>query len=584
MATAIALAPARSAAAGRPRAARGLMPDPIVLAALVPALLVIALLLQTLWLSVRTDVTGGGFTAQNFVDVFADSLAYSALVNTLVFASVSTVVALCVGVPFAWIVERTDFRAKSTSVAVVTLGILIPGFMTAMGWLFLFHPRSGIANRAWMDWTGSADPLFNVVGVVAMGLVEGIALAPVVFVMAASSLRALDSSLEEAAAASGAGLWQTLTRVTFPLVLPAIVGAGFYVFVIGIAAFDLPAVIGGSNRIYLFATFVALQINPTEGLPNYGVAAAFSAFMIVLGLVVSTLYTRMLKKARRYQTISGKSYRPKLVPLGRAAPAAWVFVIGYMLLAIGLPLAMLIWTSLLPFLEPPSAAAFARVSLANFRDLPWSQLLPSLRTTLILVVAAPAIALFISMMFSWITLRSRSPLRYMFDTVAFLPHAVPNIIFGFAILIATLYFFTWPFDLYGSLAALVVALALNQMSFGSRITNGSVIQISNELEEAAYISGASTQTVLRRIILPLIRPALAYGFLWLGMLTFRELTLSNILSSPENTTLPVAIYSMFKAGQTGESSAASLLLIALLLPFVVLYLTVMRRRSAAVTV
>jgi iron(III) transport system permease protein len=553
--------------------------DPIVVAALIPAGLIVALLIETLWLSVRTDVTGGSFTFENFRTVFADPIAFGALANTLVFATVTVAVSLAIGVPLAWIIERTDFAPKSASVAALTMGLLIPGFMTAMGWLFLFHPRAGLANLMWMDLTGGSEPLFNVVSVWSMGLIEGLTLAPVVFVMTAASLRAIDSSLEEAAAVNGAGLWTTLSRVTIPLILPSILGAAFYVFVIGIAAFDLPAVIGGSSRIYLFSTFVTLQINPTEGLPNYGIAAAFSTFMIVLGLGMSWLYGRMLARARQYQTVSGKSYKPRVTKLGKARYLAGGFVVLYLSLAILLPFAMLVWTSLIPFLEPPSADAFARVGFDNFRDLPWETILPALQTTLILVVAAPTLALCVSALFSWITLRSKSRFRFFFEVAAFLPHAVPNIIFGFAILIATLYIFTWPFDLYGSMAALIVALALNKISFGSRITNGAIIQIGSELDEAAYMSGAKPLTVLRRIIIPLVRPAILYGYLWLAMLTFRELALSNILSSPERMTLPVAIYGLFKTGQTGQAAAASLLLIGLLLPLIAIYLVFSRRRT-----
>ena len=127
-------------------------------------------------------------------------------------------------------------------------------------------------------------------------------------------------------------------------------------------------------------------------------------------------------------------------------------------------------------------------------------------------------------------------------------------------------------DLYGSLALLLIIYSIVHVSFGTRITNSALIQIHTELEEAAYVAGASTLQVLRRVIVPLLAPAFLYGGLSLGLLTFRELTLATMLFSPDNITLSVVVWSLFQPGDLGQASAVTLIMMLLLFPLVLIYL------------
>lgn len=550
---------------------------------LIPSALIVGLLLFTLWISLRTSVAGGRFTFANYATLVSDSFALTALANTMVFAAIAVVVAVVLGLLLAWIVERTDFGAGSFVYSALTLGVLIPGFFTAMAWLFLLHPRSGIFNRVLMrDFDLSSAPL-NIVSPIGMGIVQGIGIAPIVFIVTAGALRSMDTALEEAAQASGANFLGALRAVTFPLLRPAILGAALYVFVIGLSAFDVPAVIGLSNRIFTFSTFLAIRINPPEGVPQYGIAGAFSTFMIGAAVFMTWGYARTLARARHYQVISGKGYRPRrltLKPPGRMA--AWGFVLAYIGAAQILPLLVLAWTALVPYLQPPSIDAVRQISLDNFGILPWPLIRRGIVHTALLALLVPTLALSASCLFSWVVLRSRLKLRFLLEGIAFLPHAVPSIIFGVTALIATLYLSAGPFDLYGSLAALVIVLAITQISFGTRITNAALIQIGSEIEEAGHVAGARGGAVTRYILLPLLKPALLYGWLWLAMLAVRELTVCTILSSPDNLTLSVVIYTLLNAGSTGQASAAALLLIAGMVPLVAVYLWLAGDRESVI--
>src|SRR5262249_49741268 len=242
--------------------------------------------------------------------------------------------------------------------------------------------------------------------------------------------RAMDPSLEESAEMCGGNYGAIARRVTLPLAWPGILAAGIYLFTIGFAAFDVPAIIGWSNRIYTFSTYLVVQLNAAEGLPRHGPVAALSAFVIAFAGLLSWWYARLQAQAHRYQVVTGKGYRPREVKLGRHAWTAWGFLGFYVVIAKLLPILLLIWAAILPYFQLPSAAAFASISLTLFNTVPWALALEGLGNTVILMLATPTICLVCCLAFSWIVLRSKIPGRLGFDFVAFLPHAVPHIVFA----------------------------------------------------------------------------------------------------------------------------------------------------------
>jgi iron(III) transport system permease protein len=550
---------------------RRMTPQLMVAFASVSALAIGALVLGTVWISFRTDIFSPSLTIAHYVELYADPFAYRAFLNSLGFSLCTLIVAFLFGVPIAWLTERSDIKAKRAIYTAMTVGIFIPSFFSAMGWLFLLHPRIGMVN-AWLRTLFGISAPLSIVNLPGMGLVQGLGLASIVFVLTSASLRSLDAYLEEAAQMSGARFWSSLRRVVLPLAWPGLLASGLYVFTIAIGAFDVPLVIGMSNRIYTFSTYLYVMSNPLNGVPRYGLVAAFASFMVVFALLLSWWYSRVLAQSRRYQVISGKAYRPRLVALGRWQIAAWAFIAFYFLIGKIMPLVMMIWASLLPYFQPFSLAALGRLSFSNYVNLNWALLTRGLVNTAILMLAVPAIALTISLVFSWVVLRSRSRFRLAFDFIAFLPHAVPSTIFAFVALVFALAAPAGAFDLSDSLLLVVIVMAIAMLSFGSRVTNGALIQISSELEEAAAISGASLVATLREIIFPLLRPALLFGWLWIALLTFRELTIPMILFSASNVTYSVAVWGLWFSGSFDAAAAANLVMMALLLPLVIIYL------------
>ena len=462
---------------------------------LLTSLVILCHLAVVLWLSWTSGRPGDPdltYTTHNFVEVFSDARTYTVLLNTFAFAFVALTIALAFGVPIAWIAERTDFRAKTLLFTLMAIGLLIPGFAAAMGWLFLLHPRIGLLNRLLIDVFQLSGPPLQHQQHHRHGL--GAGAQP-----GAARVHHDGRRLPLHGPDAGRGRRSARRRRTdgaaraspCALAWPGILAAAIYIFMTAFAAFDVPAIIGWGNRIFTFTTYLYLLLNPQDVLPSYGLAAALSTVALAIAALMSWWYGAMQQRSRRFAVVTGRAYRPKIVRLGRRKTAAWLFIGSYLVLSKLMPIMLLVWSSLLPFFQLPSSRALATVSLAHYFTLPWELVLTAMWNTSILAVLTPTVTLAISLAFSWIVLRSRIPGRGFFDFIAFLPHAVPSIVFGVGALLLTLFVLQRALPIYGTIWILLIVFTIARISYGTRMTNSGLIQIHPELEESAQMSGAS---------------------------------------------------------------------------------------------
>jgi len=563
-----------------------LMPAIMLAVVVGVSFVILAHLAVVLWLA-WTDGTPGDpkltYTLNNFIAVFTDVRTYTVLRDTIAFSLVSLAVALFFGLPAAWLVERSDLRGKTVLFTLMAIGLLIPGFAAAMGWLFLLHPRIGLANQLLIGAFHLSSAPLNIMSIAGMGWVQGLNLAPLAFIMTAAVFRSMEPSLEEAARIHGGGFWTVLRRVTLPLAWPGVLAASIYIFMTGFAAFDVPAIIGWGNRLFTFSTYLYLLLNPQDVLPRYGLAAALSTIVMAIAALASWWYAQMQGRSQRFAVVTGRAYRPRLTRLGSRQLPAWCFLGTFFTLSKILPIALLIWASLLPYFQLPSRQALAVASLAHYFTLPWDLALGAMWNTVLLAVFVPTVTIAVSIAFSWIVLRSRIPWRNAFDFIAFLPHAVPSIIFGVGALLITLYVVQGALPIYGTIWLLLIVFSIARLSYGTRMTNSGLVQIHGELEESALTSGASRWTAFRRIVLPLLAPTLLYAWLWIALLVFRELTLAVILSTSDNITLPVVVWSLWLGGGLGQSSALATVMLALMTPVIAIYWLLARRQGLMAT-
>jgi iron(III) transport system permease protein len=243
--------------------------------AVASAVAILVLLGMILWMSLRTGVPGqpSDYSLKNYTAILADPYTYRVMWTTLYFSAVTIAVSVPLGFIFAWLVERTDMPYKAVAMSLLSIGILFPTFLKAMGWVFLLHPRIGMINIFLMQLFGLAKAPLNIATLTGIGFVQGLTLTPLAYLMISAALKSMNPALVEAASVHGVGKWRTLVRVELPLIWPALFSAVIWMFTVAIAAFDVPGVIGMANNIFTFSTAIYFMINPTRGCRATGSAA-----------------------------------------------------------------------------------------------------------------------------------------------------------------------------------------------------------------------------------------------------------------------------------------------------------------------
>ena len=561
--------------------------SPLVLSiSLAPMTLIVAFVTVMFWVSFQKGIFGTAsaiYTLANYRELLTDPFVLQVIKNTLVFAVSSTLVALVIGLPIAWLAERTTLPGKTLVYTLMTLGLLIPGIYTAMGWTLIAHPRIGILNRWLVDLFALETGPINIATPIGMGFVQGLSLASLAFILTAQMFRAMNPSLEEAAKVHGMGFGGIFRRITLPLAMPGILAAVIYIVTIGLATFDIPAILGLGNRVYMLSTFIYLKVHPQgSGLPEYGITGAVGVFMIVIAGLLTLWYGQVLRQGHRFEVVTGKGYRPALLDLGGWSVAGWAFIALYAFMSKLLPLLMIAYAALTPYFAPPSWEMMGRLSLVHFLQMDWELVLRGMKNTITLVMVVPLLVVVFAFCISWLVVRSRQRARYILEFGAFLPHALPEVILAIGALLLALFVLGDVVPLYGSVWLIALVYVVARLAFATRAMNGSLLQVHKELEEAAFVAGLSNFRTAWRILLPLVRPAVMSVWIWTALLVYRELTVSVFLTVQDNITLPAVIWSYWYAGGINKASAVTLLMTLVLTPLILVFWWFGRRSQVSV--
>jgi iron(III) transport system permease protein len=364
----------------------------------------------------------------------------------------------------------------------------------------------------------------------------------------------MDPSLEEAAVVAGSSEWQVFLRVTFPMAAPTVLSVLILTFVRSLEAFEIPALIGLPAGIEILTTQIYLQLKGTA-IPEYGHASAYSVILIVLVTLALIPYYRITQDGFKFTTVTGKGFNPRRKDLGR-----WRWFGGFLLLGLPflqlLPMTALLWSSLTPFLQVPSMTALANVSLANyataFND---AKILRSTLNSLLVSISSASGAVAVAFIAAWIVARTTIRMRWMLDRLAMVPLVFPGVVLGVAILQMYLHL---PLPLYGTVWIMVAAFITRYLPYAIRCSHSGLLGIHKELEESATASGATWGQVARNIIIPLMMPALFAGWIYIFLVTIRELSVSLLLYSPGSEVIAVVMWELWENGAVGTLSAYAL--------------------------
>jgi iron(III) transport system permease protein len=537
--------------------------SPVVL--LLVALLLVALLSPILYL-VRTsfyttefDGSFGEFTLEYYSEIVTNPRVFQNLLNTVIYALGSTAVAITLGAMQAWIVERTNTPLRQYFFLVSVISLSMPNVLYTSAWVLIFG-KTGPINELLKYALGTNQALFNVNSLFGMILIEGFAWSPLAFLLLSSTFRAFDAAFEEAAMTSGAGVMAVLRRITLGLALPGLLALVMLIFIRAFESFEVPALVGMPGRVRVLTTDIYQAVHVSSPI-NYGQAAAFSVLLLLIVSGLLRLYNRLSRYADRFQTITGKGTRVRVIDIGRWRYLTMALLIFVFFLLIVLPVSMLLLVSLLPYYSGMHPDGLKVFTLENYSRV-WSPgaFRNSIANSLILGASTATIVTLLTAVLAWLVAR-RYKGSAVLDQLATLPLIVPSIVMGVAFLKL---FLALPFEFYGTLLSVICAMSVQLLPYGMRYAYAGVLQINRELEEAAATAGADAGTTFRRIIMPLLMPALLSCWLFVLLLSVRAVAMPILLVGPSSPIVSVSLFELWTNGQTTELSAMGLSWMALM--------------------
>lgn len=512
--------------------------------------------------SLYTTQPDGSFdqlTLKFYSQLFTSPYFLESLSNTFVYALGSAVVAITLGVIQAVIVERTDAPGRNYVFLGTIVSLGVPHVLYTVAWLLLLG-KAGPVNDLLQALSGGIVMPINVYSNWGMILIEGVSFVPLNFLLMSAVLKSIDTSLEEAAMSSGASPWKTFHRVTLPLCLPGVLAVSLLVFMRAFESFEVPALVGLGGNITVLTTNIYLSVKE-PGAANFGMSGAYSVCLLLMMMLFLIWYTRLSRYAHRFQSITGKGYRARVVRLGYWRWVASAILVALFVLVIALPIGIVIFVSLQPFYEGLTLDSFDRITFANY----WSVLGPgafrdAILNTLILGAATGTLVVPITALCSWLSVRRRPGGRIL-DQIATAPLVFPAIVIGVAFLNV---FVRLPIPLYGTLFSVIIAAAVRYLPYGMRFSYASILQIHPDLEAAAAVAGASERRTFLRVVLPLISPALIGCWLFVFIGVSREVSLPLLLAGPGTEIVGPTLFELWQNGQLTELAAMGALWVVLM--------------------
>lgn len=492
--------------------------------------------------------------------------------TTIVFAAGSTILGLILGGILAWCVERTNAPLRQIAYPAIFVSFAVPGIVRTIGWIFLLGPRTGTLNELFRAVTGTDANLLDVFSLPAMILVEGIFWIPLVFLMMSAAFRSMDPSLEEASLVSGAATWRTLRRITAAVALPSVLSVLILTFIRSVQAFEVPLLLGVPAKAYTVTTEVYLSVN-SGIVPEYSYSSAYGILLVVFLVVAVALYGRATRRASSFATITGKAFRPRVLDLGDRRRVVTAIVLGIVGLQF-LPILAVLTASFLPTFGL-GGAPWEHLTLANYeRVITDPQILQSLGNSFAIGVASATIVMLVTAVVAWVMVRSRLRARGLLDQIASLPLVLPGVVLGIAVLVLWI---RSPIPVYGTIWILVIAYVTTYLPYGLRYAHPGILRIHPELEESAQLSGAGWLGTFRRVVVPLVLPALFAGWIFVFLISIRELSVAALLYTPRSPVIATTMLDLWRNGSVNQVTAFGTLVAMVSITFALVSYRISRR-------
>jgi iron(III) transport system permease protein len=474
--------------------------------------------------------------------------------NTVLLGAGATIGAVLAGGALAVALVRVRTPGRALLEQLVILPLYITPLLTAIAWSWLGTPRGGLINVAARRILGIEGPVVNVQGAGGSIFVAALAAVPVPFLLIGAALRGMDPSLEESARVHGSSAVRAMRTVTLPLMLPAAAASALLVLVQAMSLFSVPAVLGIPAGFETAGTQIYELLNTYPA--RLSQAAAWGLLLLLVTAALVTFQTALLR-GRSFTTVTGKAFRPRPLEIGAARWGLVAFAWLYVLAAVVLPVATLVWAAFVDFLTVDPRLMHFGLGHIRYVLFEYPKTWLALKNSLALAAGAATLSCALGVGIGWVVVRTRSRLRFFLDQVSMFPLALPSMVLALGLLWA--YVGTWWVPVYGTIWILLIAYVTHYLPFGVRAVGGGLRQLHPELEEAARVSGAGWVRALRSVVLPLLWPTLAGTWTLVFVLALQEVSASILLYTSRTTVLSVAVFDLWEAGNVSGLAALSVL-------------------------
>jgi iron(III) transport system permease protein len=513
----------------------------------------------------------GGFDTSwgfdNYRTLVTDRVIPKAFVNTLAISAGATVLATFLGVSLAWINARTNCPWRDRLEPYNLIPFFLSPFVGAIAWHNLAAPKTGLLNGWARDLLGIKGYLLNVDTIYGVIWVTGIFFAPLVYLFVVGSLRRMDPALEDSARTTGAGLLRTTLTVTLPLVAPGILSGAIIVFVTSAGEFGVPFKLCAPYGWQTLTTQIFSKAVGDDA--NQYLGAAMSMALGAITVLLIWIQQRYIAP-RSFTTVTGKGFRPNVLDLGRWKWLAFVFNLGFLLVAVILPILCLLVVSLHPVWTAKIIPAdltlhnYAR-TLLYWRPDAIHAATNGVFNSLILAFSGATIAMALSLVAAYMIHRTKGFGARLLDFLCVVPVGFPGIVLAMGVLVT--YIRT---PIYATLWILLLGYITRFFPYGQRNIAAVMMAVSEELDQSSRMAGASWLTTLRRITIPLLKPGLFAGWVLLFIIFLRELSISIMLYTSGTETLSVGVY--YLTNYENETLTAALSMAQTVVLLVCIYL------------
>lgn len=523
------------------------------------------------------NVEVGAFTTHHWQQVFASPLTPNLLVlpmlRTLAVAFGVMGIVTVVGGVLAWLVTRTDVAFKRAITTLAVLPYILPSWALALAWLTVFRNRGVGTPQGFLEYlTGWQVPEWLVYGGIPITIALGLHYFPFGYLLFSGALRNLNTELEESGDILGLSRWQVAQKITFPLILPAILSVLLLAFARTVGTFGTPAILGLPVRYHVVSTQIySLNLTGREG-QAYILALALMV-IAAIGLLINF---KVIGTRKSFDIVSGKGGRSRTISLGRWRLPAGAGALGFLLVVGVLPLVLLTWSSLMKNLGDYSlsnlslhhwiGASDPRINDGEPGILRNRLNMVAMWNSLLLGLLGGALCGVLGLLIGYAVARARGrPVARFLDEVSFVPMLIPSIVFGAIYLALFARGGIFAPAMYGTFALLVLVTVGKQLPYAARAGVTAQLQISREMEDAATVLNVPWHRRFARILFPLTRPAFLTGSLIVFITTMRELSLYILLVSPRTPLMATQAYWYTEVGFRQLADAFTVLLVLVVL-------------------